>query len=124
MAFVRAKPYDEQNTGFRRDREVHFGTVSGLSCGAVRAEAVWAMQTKPAQIFSFASDGAWWAPTLVVASLRGAAAAHDQVSSGHLRAGTNSYFNSASACATPTRPPDLLTCANRSSSVPMMKVDG
>jgi LmbE family N-acetylglucosaminyl deacetylase len=51
MAFVRAKPYDELSPDSSVLTKTTLARYRGATCGARYAEAVWAMQTKPAQIF-------------------------------------------------------------------------
>jgi N-acetylglucosamine malate deacetylase 1 len=51
MAFLRAKPYDEQAPDPAVISKTTLARYRGASCGAKYAEAMWAMQTKPTQIF-------------------------------------------------------------------------
>ena len=51
MAFVRAKPYDELSPDPAVLTKTTLARYRGSTCGARYAEAVWAMQTKPTQIF-------------------------------------------------------------------------
>jgi LmbE family N-acetylglucosaminyl deacetylase len=51
MAFVRAKPYDEQSPDPAVIAKSTLARYRGAACGARYAEAVWAMQTKSTQIF-------------------------------------------------------------------------
>jgi LmbE family N-acetylglucosaminyl deacetylase len=51
MAFVRGKPYDEFAPDPAAVSKTTLARYRGASCGAKYAEAVWAMQTKPTQIF-------------------------------------------------------------------------
>ena len=51
MAFVRAKPYDELSPDPAVATKTALARYRGVSCGARYAEAVWAMQHKPTQIF-------------------------------------------------------------------------
>jgi LmbE family N-acetylglucosaminyl deacetylase len=51
MAFVRAKPYDELSPDPAVATKTALARYRGISCGARYAEAVWAMQHKPTQIF-------------------------------------------------------------------------
>ena len=51
MAFVRAKPYDELSPDPAVLTKTTLARYRGSACGARYAEAVWAMQTRPTQIF-------------------------------------------------------------------------
>ena len=51
MAFVRAKPYDELSPDPAVLTKTTLARYRGSACGARYAEAVWAMHTKPTQIF-------------------------------------------------------------------------
>jgi N-acetylglucosamine malate deacetylase 1 len=51
MAFVRQKPYDEHTPEAAVISKSTLARYRGAACGARYAEALWAMQAKPAQLF-------------------------------------------------------------------------
>jgi len=51
MAFVRKKPYDEHTPDPAVIAKSTLARYRGATCGARYAEALWAMQAKPAQLF-------------------------------------------------------------------------
>lgn len=51
MAFVREKPYDPATPDNAVTAKTTLARYRGAACGAKYAEAVWSMQTRPAQIF-------------------------------------------------------------------------
>lgn len=50
MAFVRQKPFDPANPDGALNTKTTLARYRGAACGVPYAEAVWAMQTRPAQI--------------------------------------------------------------------------
>ena len=50
MAFVRDKPYDENEPDAAQTSKTTLARYRGASCGAKYAEALWAMHARPVEI--------------------------------------------------------------------------